>query len=47
MCAAAGMQVRRLVRISEGPLSLGDLPLGKWRYLTDKELDQLKKHLQF
>ena len=47
MCAAAGMQVRRLVRISEGPLSLGDLPLGKWRYLTDTELDQVKKHLQF
>ena len=47
MCAAAGMQVRRLVRISEGSLSLGDLPLGKWRYLTDKELDQIKKHLQF
>ena len=47
MCAAAGMQVHRLVRIAEGPLSLGELPLGKWRYLTDNELELLKKHLQF
>ena len=47
MCAAAGMQVQRLVRVSEGPLQLGDLPLGKWRYLTDEEITILKKHLQF
>ncbi len=47
MCAAAGMQVQRLVRITEGPLSLGELPLGKWRYLTEAELELLKKHLQF
>ena len=42
MCAMAGMQVRRLVRIAEGPLRLGDLPLGKWRYLTEAELQELK-----
>lgn len=42
MCAMAGMQVRRLVRIAEGPLQLGDLPLGKWRHLTEAELQQLK-----
>ncbi len=47
MCAAAGMQVRRLVRVAEGPLSLGTLPLGKWRFLTDEEMSLLKKHLQF
>lgn len=47
MCAAAGMQVQRLVRIAEGSLSLGELPLGKWRYLTQSELTMLKKHLQF
>ena len=46
MCAAAGMQVTRLVRIAEGPLCLGDLPLGKWRYLTSDEFVLLKKHLQ-
>ena len=35
MCAAAGIEVVRLIRISEGTLQLGKLPLGKWRYLTD------------
>ena len=43
MCAAAGMQVIRLVRISEGELRLGDLPLGKWRNLTEQEVLLLKK----
>lgn len=37
MCAAAGMEVLRLVRIREGNLELGSLPLGKWRYLTEDE----------
>lgn len=44
MCAMAGMQVRRLVRVAEDQLQLGDLPLGKWRYLTDIEVQNLKKH---
>lgn len=47
MCAAAGMEVQRLIRVAEGPLSLGDLAPGKWRYLTNQELQLLKKHLQF
>lgn len=38
MCEAAGMQVLRLRRIQEGSLSLGNLSLGKWRYLTEEEL---------
>lgn len=42
MCEAAGMTVTRLKRIKEGSLSLGDLPLGKWRYLTQGEIAQLK-----
>lgn len=41
MCQAAGMTVTRLRRISEGKLSLGDLPLGKWRYLTEEEVKAL------
>lgn len=41
MCEAAGMHVTRLKRIREGKLSLGDLPLGKWRYLTPAEVEQL------
>ena len=38
MCEAAGMTVTRLKRIQEGNLSLGELPLGKWRYLTADEV---------
>ena len=42
MCEAAGMTVTRLKRIKEGSLCLGDLPLGKWRYLTAEETAQMK-----
>lgn len=42
MCEAAGMVTTRLRRVAEGNLSLGDLPLGKWRYLTEKEIAGLK-----
>ena len=41
MCAHAGLDVQRLKRIREGKLELGDLPLGKWRYLTEKEIAEL------
>lgn len=43
MCALAGMEVTRLVRIQEGDLAMGDLPRGTWRYLTDPEVAALKK----
>ena len=41
MCEAAGMRCTRLRRIREGNLSLGNLPLGKWRYLTEEEKKDL------
>ena len=41
MCQAAGLEVARLVRISEGSLRLGDLKSGTWRYLEPRELAQL------
>ena len=43
MCALAGMEVTRLVRIQEGKLSLGDLASGKWRYLSADEVEKLRK----
>lgn len=43
MCEIAGMKVTRLKRISEGTVSLGSLPLGKWRHLTEREIDLLRK----
>ena len=42
MCARAGMQVKRLVRIQEGNLKLGNLATGAWRYLTIDELEALQ-----
>lgn len=42
MCELAGMYCTRLRRIQEGNLVLGDLPKGKWRYLTQKEVARLK-----
>jgi len=42
MCQAAGMTVTRLCRIREGSLRLGDLPQGKWRYLTPQEVEALR-----
>lgn len=42
MCAAAGLEVTRLCRVAEGGIALGDLPPGKWRYLTAGELESIK-----
>ena len=42
MGEAAGMHVTRLKRVGEGNLRLGELPLGKWRYLTEEEIRLLK-----
>ena len=42
MCAKAGMQVKRLLRVQEGSLNLGNLPAGKWRYLTQDEMEALQ-----
>ncbi len=42
MCAQSGLIVKRLMRIQEHTLLLGDLPSGKWRYLTDAEIKAIK-----
>ncbi len=41
MCEAAGLEVRRLKRISEGPVSLAGLAPGQWRLLTEEEVSLL------
>ena len=43
LCAAAGLEVKRLIRVSEGGLVLGDLRTGCWRYLEEGELRSLKR----
>jgi 23S rRNA pseudouridine2457 synthase len=42
MTAAVGFPTLRLVRIAIGPLNLGNLKPGEWRYLTISEIKQLK-----
>ena len=43
MCEAADLTVKRLSRISIGNLKLDGLPVGKWRYLEQHEVDYLYK----
>lgn len=42
MCAAAGLKVERLRRVREGAVLLGGLKPGRWRALTEAELNSLQ-----
>ena len=42
MCAQCGLTVKRLQRVREHTLTLGDLPAGAWRHLTAQEVEQLR-----
>ncbi|HKV57200.1 MAG TPA: pseudouridine synthase [Ktedonobacteraceae bacterium] len=42
MLAATGFPVLELVRAGIGTLELGDVPVGKWRYLTEDEVNELR-----
>lgn len=42
MCQAIGHPVRGLIRTKFGPIALGPLSEGKWRYLAKDEIEQLK-----
>ncbi len=43
MVDAIGHQVVSLKRVAFGPVSLGDLPSGKWRRLSETEIRRLKE----
>lgn len=43
ICQKVGLAVIALKRIRIKKLGLGDLPLGKWRFLTEREAEDLKK----
>lgn len=45
MCKECGLGVNRLVRVAEGPILLGELPVGKWRTMTREEISFLQKLL--
>lgn len=42
MLEAVGLNVLSLKRIAVGTLSLGNLPVGKWRHLSEAEVNKLK-----
>lgn len=43
MTAAVGLPTVRLVRVAIGPISLGELQPGEWRYLSPVEVESLKQ----
>lgn len=43
MFAALGCRVKGLQRVAIGPLALGRLNIGAWRYLTPREVEELKE----
>ena len=43
MCEKANLTVKRLSRVSIGNLKLDGMPVGKWRYLTEQEVEYLYK----
>ena len=42
MIEALGAAVLKLVRVKIGSISIGTLPIGKWRLLTDREVQTLR-----
>ena len=42
MCETIELEVVRLCRIAVGKIQLGELALGKWRYLTSSQIEYLK-----
>lgn len=47
MCSALGYNVRRLQRTRIMNIHLGNLPIGQWRDLTDKELKEMFQLLDY
>lgn len=41
MFEAVGIEIERLQRVQIGPVKLGELPKGKWRTLTEREIKSL------
>ena len=46
MTKALGYNVKSLKRVRIMHLKLGDLEVGKWRYLTNKELETLNDEIK-
>lgn len=46
MCKALGYEVYRLTRVRIMNISISNLPVGKWRYLSQPEIDDMQKMVQ-
>ena len=42
MCEAVGIKILNLKRTQIGNIKLENLPIGKYRYLSEKEIKELK-----
>ena len=42
LCENADLKVKKLIRVAEGPFSLGNLKPGCWRHLTAAEINKVK-----
>lgn len=42
MCELCGLKVIKLTRTAIGEITIGDLAVGKWRYLSEDEIKKLK-----
>lgn len=42
LCKALGLTIERLIRVRYGPVKLGDLPVGRSRALTSKEIADIQ-----
>ena len=45
LCEREGLHLRKLTRVAEGSLLLGDLDEGHWRKLSEKEIRKLKENM--
>jgi 23S rRNA pseudouridine2605 synthase len=43
MCALCELSISSLTRVALGNITLGNLPKGKWRYLSQEEIEYLKR----
>ncbi|MBE6954825.1 MAG: rRNA pseudouridine synthase [Ruminococcaceae bacterium] len=43
MCETVGIRVKKLQRVEENGVKLGNLPLGQWRWLTEEEIKILQE----
>jgi len=45
MFAGLNLEVKSLKRVAIGPLKLGNLRVGQWRYLTGREMNDLRQYI--